>query len=216
MIHQEILDKEEIVYCLLYSYNDVNTLIPIKGQIKDIKFDHENPLYQIKLEQIYDNIFFIKKHIFNMRFYTKFDQRKALKIPFKNCDSIDSFNNQLIEKDIRVVMPSLMCFSKKKAMLATFDKLNYYLIMRHLESFRDSVIRTPYRGFLRMSSTIEFNERLEKFIGDMFENGKEKEIDVTLKDVLFDLERSLPLDAKVYPNVNKKPYNINDRKKQEN
>ena len=210
MIQNEIFDKEEFVYFLLYSYSDVNTLIPAKGQVKDIQFHYDNPLYQISLERIYDNIYFIKKHLYNMKFYKKFNQKKTSKLQLDNCSNINEFQAQLNIKDLRVVMPSLMCFSKKQVMLDTFNKLNYYIIMRHLEKLREGMLRTSYTGLLKMAGTLEFNNRFEKFVGDKFDI---ENSDMTLVDTLFDLERSMPLDGITLPSKNKKKHIRSDKSK---
>ena len=70
-----IFNKGQFVYCLLASHTNPNILLPVKGVILDSKWDPVNPLYQIRIIKLYDNMKFLKQHFFGMNFRHEFENR---------------------------------------------------------------------------------------------------------------------------------------------
>ena len=76
-----IFTKGQTVYCLLSSFSRPNVLLPIKGLIVDTQWDPINPLYQVRIIKMYDNMKYLKSHFFEMNFKYEFNNR-ARKMPF--------------------------------------------------------------------------------------------------------------------------------------
>jgi hypothetical protein len=202
MIHKDILDKNEVCYALLSSYNEPNILIPIRGLIKDIKFDYEEPNYLIRIDKFYDNLTFIKKYVFDMFFYTKFDLKHKTTLSFQGVNDHIDLSKHLEENDLTVVNHSLMTFSSKARMFEVFDKLQFYFISLNFLNLKENITRSSYRGFLKFNSQKEFFEKLESFIGDKFPTKD----GIEMKDFVRDIERTKPITALKYEKIKTKNY----------
>lgn len=167
MIHNEIFDKNEIVYSLLSSYNEPNVLVPIKGIVKDIRFEHDAPNYLLKIERFYDNIYFIKSHVKDMHFYTNFNNDKY-KLTLGELKTKSALADHLDNKEITIVNHALMTFKSKAEMSDVFDKMNFYFILLNLFNLKHHLNRHFYKGDLKLSGDIEFFDRLKNFFGDKF------------------------------------------------
>lgn len=73
------------IYCILVSSNRPNTLIPVRGIIKDVKWDRQNPSYLIKIVGFYDTFQYIKNNFFNMTFFKDIEKkREHLELKMRN------------------------------------------------------------------------------------------------------------------------------------
>ena len=82
MIKSDILDKKSICHAIIYSSHDPEIIIPIKGIVEDVHFQEDIPSYSIKLIKFYDNINFLKEHLYDKPFLLKRgDKPKRFTIP---------------------------------------------------------------------------------------------------------------------------------------
>jgi len=207
MNHNEILNKNEICYCLLSSFNEPNILLPCRCIIKDIKIDYEQPVYLVKIDKLYDVIDFIKDYLYNMYFYNKFEQSHKIKLSLEQFDTTDKLNIHLFNNDYQVIVHSLMVFDTKVKMLETFDKLNTYFIKYHIFNLKNAITRKAYKGKLKMSLT-EFEMQFEKFVSDKI-NQKECE------QLLYEVENTKPIGAMKYEDKDKKYINKRIKRRKE-
>ena len=151
----QILLKSQPAYCLLSSFNEPNILIQCQCVIDDVKIKNDEIIYKVKLLKIYDCLDFLRNHFYNMLFYTEFDQPHKFKLTLDaNVSSMSEFNNMLREKQQCILVSGLMTFPTKVEMQNIFDKLNMYFICLNIFALKESLLRNPYYGFLRLKSQI--------------------------------------------------------------
>lgn len=171
MIKDKLLDKKSICHALLYSTANPNIIIPIKGIIEDIHFEEDIPHYSIKLLKFYDNIHFLKENFFDKPFLLKHKGKaKVIQIP-KTIKTVPELQNWFIDDcKSRFCVESSFVVRTKIEMSDLFNKIEEYLLIKYLRIIRNSTIRPMYEGPLRISSKIEFKERLRRMYGDKFDN----------------------------------------------
>lgn len=203
MLHKEILNKNEFCYVLLSSYNEPNILIPIKGIIKDIKFDYDEPNYLVRIEKFYDNMTFINRYVKDMFFYTNFDSKNRTNLGINTIDNIADLNRHLEENAVTIVSHNLMTFETKGRMFEVFDKIHFYFLMLNFFNLKENLTRSVYRGSLKFKDgKKEFFDRLENFIGDKFPTDD----GIELKDIIRDIEQTKPLNSLKYEKIKSNNY----------
>jgi hypothetical protein len=168
MIKDNLIDKKSICHVLLYSTSSPEIIIPIKGVVEDIHFEEDIPHYTIKLIKFYDNINFLKEHFIGNPFLLKHKSKpKAFHIPnFKNVIELE---NWFIDTCIhRFCVESIFVVRTKNEMVDLFNKIEEYVILKKLRTIRDSTMRTLYEGPLKITSKVEYRERLRRMYGDKF------------------------------------------------
>lgn len=168
MIKDKLLDKKSICHALLYSTSSPEVIIPVKGIIEDIHFEENIPKYTIKLIKFYDNINFLKEHFIGKAFLLKHKAKpKAFQIP-KVKTVIELENWMIDECPHRFCVESTFVVRTKNEMVELFNKIEEYILIKHLRIIRESTIRSLYEGPLKIQSKIEFRERLRRMYGDKF------------------------------------------------
>jgi hypothetical protein len=179
MKKHRVFNKGEYVYCLLASYTDPDTLIPVKGIIIDTKWDLVNPLYKIKIIKFYDNINFLKKHFFDMLFKCSFDKRsKHLPLKPENFSRVVDLEERLNEKDshrFHVIVESVMCTKTSPELKELFNRVQFFLISKNLKEIREFSARAFYKGPFSIDSIPEFNKRFKAGWEDKF---KKENLDI--------------------------------------
>lgn len=176
MIKTPLIDKKSICHALIYSTNNPENIIPIKGIVEDIHFKEDIPYYQIKLIKFYDNIFFLKESMIDKPFRLRYD-RKPKKIPIPNFKTTTDLQNWFIDECThRFCVESTMVVRHKFEMIELFNKIQEYLIFKNLREIKNISTRSLYEGNFKISSNIEFYKRLERMYGDKFTNEEYKDI----------------------------------------
>jgi hypothetical protein len=170
MIKDVLLDKKSICHALLYSTSSPEVVIPIKGVIEDIHFEEDIPHYTIKLIKFYDNINFLKEHFIGKPFLLKYKAKpKSFQIPkFNNVIEIETWF--IDECTHRFCVESSFVVRTKNEMMELFNKIEDYLLIKHIRSIRESSLRSLYSGSLKITSKVEFKERLRRMYGDRFDD----------------------------------------------
>src|SRR6056297_721827 len=73
MIKHRIFSKGEYIHALISNARHSNIVFPVRGLIYDVKFDDTMPQYQIKIVKFYDEINFLKRYLFDMKFNRDFE-----------------------------------------------------------------------------------------------------------------------------------------------
>lgn len=169
MIKGQILDKKSICHALLTSPSDPEIMIPVKGVIEDVFFEEDIPIYYIKIIKFYDNIHFLKTAFIEKPFLTNYRGKpKHLKIP-KTIKTLDELENWSSEKTrYRFCVESNMVVRTKNEMMELFNKVQEYLIRQKLRGVKKILLRTPYQGPIRLNSSVEFDNRMKRAFGDLF------------------------------------------------
>jgi len=168
-----IFNKGQFVYCLLASHTNPNILLPAKGVILDSKWDPVNPLYQIRIIKLYDNMKFLKQHFFGMNFRHEFKNRARKMIlkpeDFKTTKALEDRLNDKDRERFYVVVESVMCTKTKIGLSGLFEKVQFYMISKNLKEIRDISTRPFFKGPLSLDSPKEFDARYKKGWADKFE-----------------------------------------------
>ena len=168
-----IFNKGQFVYCLLASHTNPNILLPVKGVILDSKWDPVNPLYQIRIIKLYDNMKFLKQHFFGMNFRHEFENRARKMIlraeDFKTTKVLEDRLNDKDRERFYVVIESVMCTKTKIGLSGLFEKVQFYMISKNLKEIRDISARPFFKGPFSLDSVKEFDARYKKGWADKFE-----------------------------------------------
>lgn len=183
---QRIFNKGEVVHTLLTATNTPNTFIPVKGIIKDIEWDQENPKYLIKVLKFYDSIIFLKKHLFDMNFWhssgTKPRVLRLKRGDFKTVIELKDRLDQPDEERFYIYTYSLLTLKTKVEMRELFNKMQYFMISKKLSELKELTTRPFYRGVLKIDTEAEYLIMLKDFLKDMFDR-KNEDIDQYLKSL---------------------------------
>ena len=174
MIKVQILDKKSICHALLTSTSDPETIIPIKGVVDDVFFEEDIPVYSIRIIKFYDNIHFLKTNFIGKSFLTNYKGKpKPIAIP-KEIKAIGEMENWLGEKSkYRFCVESNLVVRTKIEMMELFNRVQEYLILQKLRAIKKIVLRTPYEGPIKLNSTTEFDNRIQRAFSDLFEDPKD-------------------------------------------
>jgi hypothetical protein len=172
MIKGNLLDKKSICHALIYSTSSPEIMIPIKGIVEDIHFEEDIPKYSIKLIKFYDNINFLKENFIGKPFLLKHKAKpKSFQIPkFKTVVELENWF--IDECPHRFCIESTFVVRTKIEMTELFNKIEEYVLIKHLRIIRESSLRSLYQGPFKIQSKIEFKERLRRMYGDKF-NGSD-------------------------------------------
>lgn len=186
MVNHKLFIKGERVYSLLISHSHPNILIPVKGVIKDVKYDEVNPEYLIKIVKFYDSSDFLRMHFSKMSYVQSFNSKpRRLKFsednPLKTHDDFFRDINGPKEKRFLVVVDSIMTLQYKQDMFELFDKVEDHVIEKSLRSVMQHTSRTAYKGKYRIPTYAEFFIRLRRFIGDKVTDDDKQWLDYTEK-----------------------------------
>jgi hypothetical protein len=172
MKKHRVFNKGDYVHCLLSSHNHPDIFIPIKGIIKDTKWDPVNPLYRVKIIKFYDNINFLKKYFFDTNFKYKFDIRaKPFPLKIENFKRVTDLEERLNEKDsdrFNVVVESVMCTKTHVELRELYDRVQFFIISRNYKEIRELCSRAFYKGSFSVDSISEFNKRFKIAWEDKF------------------------------------------------
>jgi hypothetical protein len=165
------------MHCLLSSFTNPNIFIPVKAIVKDAVWDDINSKYLVKILKFYDSIYFLKKYLFGMNFCYSFDDKnrpfRLAETDFKTVEEIENRLKGPDESRHYIVVDSVMTTKTKYDLQDKFNKVQYYLISKHLKDIKDLSTRGFYKGVFRMDTQLEFDKRLYKFVGDLFERKEE-------------------------------------------
>jgi hypothetical protein len=164
--------KGESIHCLISSYTNPNVFIPVRGIIKDVKWDSVNPLYRIKIVKFYENITFLKKHLFEMNFYHDFDKRtRPFRLKREDFSTVVEVEKRLSEQDedrFYIVVDGVMAVKTKADLQSLFNKVQYFIIARNFKQIKEFSTRSFYRGEFKFDGEGEFKVRLSNFLRDKY------------------------------------------------
>lgn len=171
MIKSELINKKSICHALIYSTQNPEILIPIKGIVEDIHFREDIPIYVIKLLKFYDNIYFLKENLYNRPFQLKIEAKPKPFIIPKEIKTVVELENWFIDVcQHRFVIESNFVVKTKNELVDIFSKIQEYLIIKNLRVARDSSMRPLFENPLKISTKIEFEQRIKRMYGDKFDN----------------------------------------------
>jgi hypothetical protein len=186
MVNHKLFVKGEKVYSLLISHSHPNVLIPVKGIVKDVKYDEVNPEYLIKIIKFYDSSDYLRMHFSKMSYVQTFESKpRRLKWsednPLKSHEDFFKDMNGPKERKFMIVVDSIMTLQYKQDMFNLFEKIENHIIEKTLRTLMQHTSRTAYKGTYRIPTYGEFFLRLRKFIGDKVATDDKSWLDYTEK-----------------------------------
>ena len=164
-----------IVYCILVSSSHPNILIPVRGIVKEVKWDRQNPSYLIKIVGFYDTFYYIKKNFFDMTFFRDIDKKiRASRIKdenFKSLEEIIARFDKIDESRFYVHVDSVMITPTKKNLEDLFADVIFFLISRWFSEIKTNATRPLYKGCFKLGSQKEFNRLLSIGFSDLIKRG---------------------------------------------
>jgi hypothetical protein len=147
----------------------------VRGIVKEVKWDRQNPSYLIKIVGFYDTFNYIKKNFFDMTFFRDIDKKiRATRIKdegFKSLEEIIERFNKADESRFYVHVDSVMMTATKKNLEDLFSDVVFFLISRWFSEIKTNAIRPLYKGCFKLSSQKEFNRLLTIAFGDLIKRG---------------------------------------------
>lgn len=170
MIKHRIFSKGEYIHALISNSKHSNIVFPVRGLIYDVKFDEMMPQYQIKIVKFYDDINFLKRYLFDIKFNRDFNKgvtrfrfsRQKHKTREQFQKSIDAN-----EEAYFVVVDSVMCTKSYNQILELYNNIQDFLIEKSFKDLFEMANRMSYsKGSYYYKSRGVFEAHLKKFLGD--------------------------------------------------
>jgi len=170
MIDIDLIPIGTLCNAIITSTDNPDILIPIKCSIVDIQLKEDIPLYKVRIITVYDNIDFINKYFIYRHFY--YDYRKSSR-KMKPPKSILNARNRLsnigdfetwisADKVNHIIVPSIFVFKTKNEMLLMYNKIQEYLLTKHLKIIQAITTRKEYTGFLKMTYPSYFIQAMKR------------------------------------------------------
>jgi len=189
MIDSKLLQVGSVCFAIITSTEFPDVLIPVRGVIEDVKLKDEIQQYKIKLITVYDNIDFINKYFCNRYFYYEFDKAaRKIQITNNSLKGVSKLSNKDKVKNIgdletwfsitgntfsRTIVQSFFVFEHRNTMLEMYNKIQDYLIIKHLKMLQNLTTRTQYTGLLTLEYPSSFLAAMKRAFSFNFENEKE-------------------------------------------
>ena len=172
MIRHKIFTKGEHIHCLITNSRFPNVLIPVRAFIHDVEFNDKMPRYQIRITKFYDELDFLKRYMFGMKYdksfqggYTKFNLTRK---NFKTRKELENQINSNWEAYLLVV-DSVMCARTYEEIRELYTNIQDFLIEKKIKELFELSNRSTYSsGKYFYKSRGIFEAHLKKFLGDRY------------------------------------------------
>jgi hypothetical protein len=177
MIRHKLFSKGEYINALITNNRYSNIVFPVKAIIHDIEFNDKMPRYQIRIVKFYDDIDFLKRYMFDMKFVRSFEGGNTVfRISRKNVPSVKELQNYIDSKweTFLMVVDSVMC-------VRTYDELNElqnniqdFLVEKSIRDLYELTTRSTYsKGKYYYESRGVFEAHIKKFLDKRAGNQKD-------------------------------------------
>jgi hypothetical protein len=170
MIKHKLYSKGERIYALLSNKRFPNILFPVRAVIYDVKFDDVMPRYMLKIDEMFDDIDFLKRYFFGLTFDGSFEGKQT-KINLKRTEyrTTADLTQVFSEKweSYMFVVDSIFCVKTRAELNELFTKLQNFFIEKHYKELYELSNRSFYsNGNYYYHTRDEFIIALKKFMGD--------------------------------------------------
>lgn len=170
MIRHKLFSKGERIHALISNSRYSHIVFPVMAVIHDVKFDEDMPKYQIRITKFYDNLDFLKRYLFGMKFTKDFDNKTtSFSLSRKNYKSLKDFQNHIDSKweSYMITVDSVMCVKTKTEVTELFNNIQDFLIEKNLKDMFELSNRSVYSsGTYYYQSKGIFSAHLKKFLGE--------------------------------------------------
>ncbi len=170
MIRHKLFSKGEHIHVLISNNRYSNVVFPVKAIIHDVEFNDKMPRYQIRITKFYDEIDFLKRYMFDMKFDKNFEGSfttfRMSRQKFSNIKDFQNFININWETYL-IVVDSVMCVKTYTEVLELYNNIQDFFIERTIKELYELSTRNTYsKGKYYYGSKGIFQAHLKKFLDE--------------------------------------------------
>jgi hypothetical protein len=170
MIRHQLFSKGEKIHALISNSRHSHIVFPVTAIIHDVQFDEQMPRYQIRITKFWDDLEFLKRYLFDMRFDKTFTG-KTTRFSFKrtNYKSMADFQAAIDSnwEAYMIVVDSVMCVKTYKEMNSLFNDIQDFLVEKNFKDLYDMTTRNFYsKGNYFYRTRGIFEAHLKKMLGE--------------------------------------------------
>ena len=170
MIRHKLFSKGEYIHVLISNNRYNNIVFPVRAIIHDVEFSDKMPRYQIKITKFYDDIDFLKRYMFDMKFDRNFDGAlTSFKISRQKFSTVKEFQNYIESRweTYTVVVDSVMCVRTYGEIMELYNNIQDFFIEKTIKDLYELTTRNTYsKGNYHYESKGVFQAHIKKFLGD--------------------------------------------------
>lgn len=170
MIRHKLFAKGDKIHVLISNNRHSNVVFPVRAIIHDVEFDEKMPRYQIKITKFYDDIAFLKRYMFDMKFDRDFKGAKTnFRMSRGKFKSIKELEEHVISswESYLIVVDSVMCVRTYKEINELYCNIQDFFIERTIKDMFDLSTRKLYsNGTYFYETKGVFKAHIKKFLGD--------------------------------------------------
>lgn len=170
MIRHKLFSKGEHIHVLISNNRYNNIVFPVRAIIHDVEFNDKMPRYQIRITKFYDDIDFLKRYMFDMKFDRNFDGAlTTFRIARQKITSVKDFQNYIESKweTYLIVVDSVMCVRTHAEIIELYNNIQDFFIEKTIKDLYELTTRNTYsKGNYYYESKGVFEAHVKKFLGD--------------------------------------------------
>lgn len=170
MIRHKLFSKGEHIHVLISNNRYNNIVFPVRAIIHDVEFNDKMPRYQIRITKFYDDIDFLKRYMFDMKFDRNFDGAlTTFRIARQKITSVKDFQNYIESKweTYLIVVDSVMCVRTHGEIIELYNNIQDFFIEKTIKDLYELTTRNTYsKGNYYYESKGVFEAHVKKFLGD--------------------------------------------------
>jgi hypothetical protein len=170
MIRHKLFSKGEYIHVLISNNRYNNIVFPVRAIIHDVEFSDKMPRYQIKITKFYDDIDFLKRYMFDMKFDRNFDGAlTSFRISRQKFSTVKEFQNYIESRweTYTVVVDSVMCVKTHGEIMELYNNIQDFFIEKTIKDLYELTTRNTYsKGNYHYESKGVFQSHIKKFLGD--------------------------------------------------
>jgi hypothetical protein len=170
MIRHKLFSKGEHIHVLISNNRYNNIVFPVKAIIHDVEFNDKMPRYQIRITKFYDDLDFLKRYMFDMKFDRNFEGAlTSFRISRQKFSNVKDFQNYIDSKweTYLIVVDSVMCVKTHKEINELYNNIQDFFIEKTIKDLYELSTRNTYsNGSYYYGSKGIFEAHIRKFLGD--------------------------------------------------
>lgn len=170
MIKHKLFSKGEHIHVLIYNNRFENIVFPVRAIIHDIEFDDKMPRYQVRITKFYDDINFLKRYMFDMKFDRDFNNSKtSFRMSRGSIASVKEFENHISAswETYLIVVDSVMCVRTYKEVDELYCNIQDFFVEKTIRGLYELTNRKSYKnGSYYYESKGVYRSHIKKFLGD--------------------------------------------------
>lgn len=168
MIRHKLFSKGEHIHVLISNNRYNNIVFPVRAIIHDIEFSDKMPRYQIRITKFYDDISFLKRYMFDMKFDRNFNGAlTSFRISRQKFSNIKDFQNYIDLKweTYLIVVDSVMCVRTYNEINVLYNNIQDFFIEKTIKDLYELSTRNTYsKGKYYYESKGVFQAHIKKFL----------------------------------------------------